>query len=722
MLVGAAWLSLGQASAETLGTALTIPAAHPRLWYGDSARLNQARAYFQNHAISIPGYPPSAAARNHALRFLMSGNPAECAPAIDWLMRFNFELADEDGDGHADPGSCDLNSEGLYCDRARWTGEDAILVYDWCNAQLTATQKNTLIARWDNYIGKLNQGPYGWPARPINNYYWGYLRNSLLWGIAASGESTRSAEFIAHALDQRYQQYFVPWSTNFGRGGVPGEGTQYGPYPLGYSVIALRSAADFGFDGHQATSFFGDSTYYLLYATSPSPTVEPGISGAHYEIFPFNDNQSFDEGGSALQGDYANLLAATILRAPSSTRARHARGWLQRTGVQPDWWLQAALAGAGGPSNTDDLPLDYYAAGYRFLYGRSSAANDAMTAVFELGALGADERGGLEHNGIEAGSFQLWRRDRFVSRNTVGYRGSDFVKGFMGVGRADINEAVAKNAVLFEGRGQLSAFHDQPRVTRLHSAPEFLYAAVDLRGGYRRFAGTVPQNQCWLVDEDWPYVDSVVREFLFLRAWNAVLVLDRLRASADSQLPIYANPCVNVDYAPKAPANVRKTFVVHYPARGAPVVNGRRVTADNGPLALDTHLLLPETAAPRVIDERDCSGCSLGQFRVEVDQTGTQEGYFLHVIQSRDVGAPPLTAQLTTAGNQWTVLLTRADGATATVRLTMGMTSTGGSVQFGAGPPQALLERQQGMTIEASGPVWEVLNSDGLFLDGFEAP
>jgi hypothetical protein len=700
---------------------LDIPATHPRLWFGDPARLAQARAWYATHPIAIPGYPPSAAARNHALRYQMSGDTSECDPAIDWLLRFSFELADQDGDGEADPGACDLDSEGLYCDRARWFGEDAILTYDWCHAQMTPAERSTIVDRWNRYIGALNAGPYGWQERPINNYYWGFLRNSLLFGIAAMGESQRAQEFIDHALTQRFERYFLPWAQSFGRGGIPGEGTQYGPYPFGYSVIALMSAADYGYDAHAHTPYFGDATYYLNYATTPAPTLEPGRGNAEYEMFPFGDDQDFDGGGSALHGDYADLLGGTILRDPASDRARHARAWFARTGMQPSWWVRAALAGQPTNAADDDLPLDYFAAGYRFLYARSDHRADATVAAFEFGALGAGDGGGTEHNGQEAGSFQLWRRDRFVSRESAGYRNFEYVKGLDNGARVSIDASIAHNTLLFEGRGQIDPFHAQPQMLRLQSAPDYSFAAVNLRPGYRLRAGVVPQSQCWLVDEDWPFTDVAIRETLFLRDWDVLLVLDRMKASGDSLLPVYANPCTDVDYTSKPADAVRKTFVLHYPRREAPTVDGRRVSAPNGPQAFDAHLLLPALSTPRIIDERSCTGCSRGQYRLEVDQTGSAEGYFLNVLHARDAAEAPLTVLLSTEADGWRVHLTRGNGATAIIRLRSGLVSQGGSVRFGNGPEQPLYEGVQGMQILPQGPVWETLAVDQLFRDGFEA-
>lgn len=710
-------LALSPVTSSMASVALQIPDSHPRLWFGNPARLQQARAFHSTNPIAIPGYPPSAQARNRALRFLMSGNPGDCAQAIDWLMRFNYEAADEDGDGDPDPGSCNLGSEGRYCDRARWSGEDAILVYDWCNGQLTSEQRATLVQRWDRYTSALNTGPYGWRERPINNYYWGYLRNSLLWGIAAFGESNQAQIFIDHALEERFAQHFLPWAQNFGRGGVPGEGTQYGPYPLGYSVIALRTAADFGYDAPALTPFFSEATYYLHYATSPAATLWPNPSNPRFELFPFNDDQDYESGGSAHSTDYANLLGATILRDPASARARHARAWLARTGVEPDWWIRAALASAPGSTDTTGIPLDYYAAGYRFLYSLGDHGSDATSTLIMMGALGAGQRGGLEHDALAAGGFQMWRKGQWASRSTAGYRGSDFVAGLAGSGRASVYDSIAHNSVLFQGRGQVNEFAGQPVVLRLQSAPAFSYAAVNLRPGYR--SAPVSPSQCWLAQDDWPYSDKVVREFVNLRAWGVLVVLDRLRASSDSLLPVYGDPCGGSGFSgPRIAASaVRKTFVLHFSS--APATNGNRVGATTGTQSFDAHLLLPAGAPRRVVDERACSGCGTGQFRLEVDHSGAAETVYLNVLHARDGAESPLGVTLGESAGQWVIGLQRADGANATVSLRQGIDALGGSVRFGNGTPQVLHEGVQGMHVLPAGPVWDALD-DVLLRDGFE--
>lgn len=694
---------------------LDIPATRPRLWFGNPARLTAARAFYPANPVAANNAMNGDNARHRALRALMSGNAAECAVAVEWAMRYDLEASDANGDGSADPGACNLSSEGRYCDRARWEGEQAITVYDWCHASFSASQRATFIARWNRYIGALNEGPFNWQRMPANNYYWGFLRNSLLWGIASYGENSRAQEFIDHAIEARYAQTFVPWSQNYGIGGVPGEGSQYGAYPIEYSTVALWSARDFGYDAYDAAPYWDHVAYYLAYATTPAPTF--GANGATFELFPFNDDHNFINGGSAEKSGYADLLGALILRDPASDRARHARAWLARTGTQPNWWVRAALASAAGAAGSDDLPLDYFAAGYKFVYARSDRTASATKTLLELGALGSHLRGGLEHDGREAGSFQIWRKSRWMSRESVGYRGSDFVRGWNNGTATSVEHPVAHNTILFEGNGQIGAFLAQPRMLRLQTAPDYTYAAVDLRDSYRSHAAAVPASQCWLARDDWPFAERVVREFVALREWNVLLVVDRLRASSDSQLPVYAAPCVAVNYVPAAAAAVRKTFLLHLPSE--PTVSGRRVSALAGDQAIDAHLLLPASSTPRVIDERSCSGCADGQFRLEVDDAGAADTVFLHAIHARDASAAPLQATLTTAAGQWSIVLARADGARVMVRLPTGLDVGTSSVQFDSGPVQTLYSGVQGMSVLAQGPVWAAL-SDSIFANGFE--
>ena len=144
-----------------------IPATHPRLFF-NTERLTRAKQWFASN----PFTPGDAIER--AFHYLLTGNAQSCRSAI------------------ADAMSITLDVGGTASDEARWDGEIVILAYDWCNDQMTAAERRTLIGRWNGYIEALNPKEWGGIGMEANNYYAGYLRNTIEWGIATFGENARA--------------------------------------------------------------------------------------------------------------------------------------------------------------------------------------------------------------------------------------------------------------------------------------------------------------------------------------------------------------------------------------------------------------------------------------------------------------------------------------------------------------------------------------------------
>lgn len=718
LLIAAASAASGVAHAATLA----IPNQHPRLWYGDAGRLARARAYSAQNPVTISGWPPSAQARDRALRSLMrgQGDPStdtDCQQAVNWLRNFTMSVG------------------GTSSDQARWDGENAILVYDWCHYAISGGDRDTLIARWNGYIATLNGKPWGGLAMSANNYFWGYLRNSLLWGIASyhdggSAQRQNAQGFIDHALDVRYRRQdaldwnsrnrpppsppantsrFRTWYQAFGVGGVPLEGTQYGPYMLSYPVIAFTSATDYGYKAWNMVPFWRDAVYHLHYAATPAATRARDGAAVRHEMFPFNDDEFFADGGSAEGTGYADFLAAMVLRKPNAPLARQALSWMQARGVAPSWPLRAELAATTVTATAPTLPSDYYADGSQFFHGRRAAGADATAFMLQLGGanaytsnvseLAAD--GGVGHSHQDLGNFQLWRKGRWLSRETTGYNiSSDGVRGWNNGPVVDPLEGVAHNVALFEGRGQIYTRRGWSRVLRLQSAPEFAFAAVDMLESYR-----APAHESWFAEDDWPFAEVAIREFVYLRALDALVILDRMKSGDDSLDPIY-----DVSYTgPQMPGTqVRKSFVLHATGTGADengnpfALGAAQATATVGDQRLDLRTLLPANPAYRVIDE----GGRIGQFRLEYDVSGSEMSYLLNVVSMRDATDAPVSATVSDVGDAWQLTLAHPLNGSATLLLRKGETSSGGSVRIGQGSVQPLLERVQGMSITGNGPVW----------------
>src|SRR5262249_35159949 len=144
-------------------------------------------------------------------------------------------------------------------------------------------------------IGKTMQKSWGGPQMPGNNYYWGYTRNELEWGIATYGENASAKSILDDALVTRWQGSFLPYAAGTGkvdgRGGVPLEGAQYGAYLAGYPTFPFASANLYGRSLYDETDFFKGTVFYLLYATMPAATTSAVDGRTGFDIFPFNDDE-----------------------------------------------------------------------------------------------------------------------------------------------------------------------------------------------------------------------------------------------------------------------------------------------------------------------------------------------------------------------------------------------------------------------------------------------
>lgn len=682
--------------------ALDIPATHPRLWYGKPARLTQARNYFISH----PFTPAAGDFAALALRGLLTNNAADCTAAAQHM---------RDWQASAGPGG--------FRDDVRGEGEDLMLAFDWCRSTFTPAEIQTIVTRWNGYMDRELADTLGNQGKEANNYWAGRTRNLLLWGIASTGDNPRAQEFIDDALDIRMGVQFARWDRDFGAGGVFPEGDDYGVVSLSYPLIAFATAADFGYDPLLHEPYYTEAIYALIYGSTPGPSSITGAAANQVSFFPFNDDEHFYDGGAinlrTYLGDFATYLGA---HSPGTGNGRHALAWRAATGAGRRWMFDA-LGTSGDPSSLATLPLDYYAKGAEVLDVRTGHSADATQAHLQLGT-----PGGIDHRHLDGGSFQLWRKGRWITRESTGYE--DFLTGFMGQDRAKSDDALAHNALLFEGRstgiwigdsGPLaeSPGGDQPRglphVVRLQHAPQFAYAVVDLADAYRNGLDT---------RVDWPYADAAVREFLFVRPLQAMIVLDRMRGSSDSLRSFYGTGNWLEQGPRESGADVRRTFVMHFEQR--PVADsGSRMIATVGTQRAELLTLLPPSpyaaASPnvRVVDERQPGDEQAGQFRLELDSRGQTESYFLNVVTGYDAGEARIEASLQDLSDHWVLTLQHPTRGSATIEFSKGMSSTGGSVRIGSGSATALAQTVQGMRVTEDGPVWDG-EVDTIFANGFD--
>ncbi len=643
-------------------TGLRIPTAHPRLWWTPE-RLARGRTWARGRSLyredEESGY-------GRALQYVLTGDETAGRAAVKWLMDFT------------------VDTDGVASDHARWFGEDAILTFDWCHDLMSPAERQRIIARWNGYLGTLNEKSWGGVGMESNNYYWGYLRNGLEWGIATYAENPLAPQFLDHAINARFRRSFIPFASGPGRGGVLPEGTQYGPYIPEYATTAFTAAADLGVNLWNETPFFDEVAYYILYATTPAPTTLRDHT--RFELFPFNDDEKFVNGGGAEEPALAMFMLNVAERGRSSVVGQSARAWLDLIKPQLPPQAEAAAADPVVARDLSRLPLDYYAPGMQFLYARDVWGPGATVLHLQMGAAT-----GVGHEHLDWGNFQLWRGGRWLTRETTGY--GEAIANWAGGPRRPGEEAtlacdnaIAHNVLLFDGLGvrDAGARKGKPRVTRLESRPDFTYAAVDLGDSYRCTGDCKPER------DDNPFAGRVSREFLFVRALDALMVFDRVESSSER----------------KPAAAVVKTFVLH--TETAPSFEGNGWLARNGDQALRVWTLLPTPAAahpPRVVVE----GSAIGQYRVEEDTKGAPQSYFLHVLQGRGARDPDL--EVSFQQDDATVTATLVHPSRGTARLVLPKGPGPGPGKFGfarSGAPTLapLTEGVETIRITAAGPVW----------------
>jgi hypothetical protein len=632
---------------------LVIPRSHPRIWWTPE-RLARARTWFGAH----PFQPRANDPGESAMCYLLTGQQRYAQVAINALLK--FEISERE-------------LKPVACNKYRWS-DWVPLVFDWVHDAMTPAQRQEFMQRYNHYVEVLSQKPWGGPSMPTNNYYWGYFRNELNWAIASYHENPRAPEFLQFALEKRWDRSFLPFAAGRGRGGVPDEGSQYGVYMLNYPVLPFATLRALGRPMHKETDFFKEAVFQQIYATTPAPTYRKGMARPYYQTFPFGDDEMDGGYPGVHTGDFMTVAAEEWANVAVGA---YARRWLHE--VRPQVSRYVAAADRGGPErDPGTLPLDYYASGVEYLYCRNRWGPQATCLFLQLGQPSTSA-----HSHHDQGTFQIWRNGRWLSKETTGYA-QRFADG-------NAASTACHNALLFNGIGLANAYPDgPPRILRLDSRPEYAYAVVDLTDTYRSHRS---RNR---TRDDNPAAGRVVREFLFIRPLETLVILDRLESTGE-----------------KGPAeDVTKTFLLHFPER--PAVSGaNEVVGINGEQSLRLTTLLPRKPEFRVVDEGDFQGKHLApsyyQFRLEVNDRGQQQSYFLNVL-SPEGGGQSVRARLEENGTSWTAHLERPGSGQAVVVFHKGMQPSEASFGYdAAGVPGHLISlsnRVQHVRVTDQGPMW----------------
>jgi hypothetical protein len=639
---------------------LRVSQARPRILF-TPATLARARQWFKDNPFAPRGHETE----DLALQYLLSGEKGAGRTAVAWLLGFELDVS------------------GMASNDSRWSGELAALVFDWCHDLLTPDQRQMLTRRWTGYLRTLNAKPWGGPEMPGNNYFWGNFRNSILWGLATFHENPEARGLLDEALNRRWAGVFRAYAaTGSAAGGVPPEGSQYGRYMLSYPMIPLATLANAGIDVWQDTAFFKEALLFLVHSTTPSKTLHRTSGQRFFEVFPYNNDQFFSEGGKYFDttdvGQFLTFFTGRFSGTPYGAWAAH----LLRTTEPTRSRVVQSVALTAKPQGFERLPLDYHARGMDTLFMRDAWSPDAMVVNLQLGTVE-----GVGHSHLDAGTFQIWRKGRWLSRETAGY--TDAIASWRGGDEVDCRLPVGHNSVLFEGYGMANAYHEGlPKLLRLGRDDHHLFAAVDLTPVYLSTSEHIERDVN-------PYAVSVVREFIFVRSLGALVVHDRLVAKSGQ----------------RSAKDAVKTFVVHF--EHPPEVDTKAGIARgvHGDQVLDVKAIWPRPAFMRVVRESK-DDTDAGQHRLEIDFVGSAEVNLVHVLQARDGKAMPATTSVAETARGLEITLTVPEKGVARMLLEKGRASVGGALAVaksaeGLSAPRPLATGIARVKVGDAGPVWQ---------------
>ncbi len=640
-----------------------IQNSHPRIWWNAEslakAKLKFESKPFQPRAkgdlseIAKGGWMwNNEVAVQNALFYLYTGDKESAATAIAWS-KYNLQYILDKYMGN-----------GITCDGCRWWLQEIVLVYDWCHDQINAEDKaffqsniSAVVTRWNN------ETRWGTPDEPASNYNQGYMRNSFLWGVAAYGEIEQDEEFISNALDIRWNK-FIEYFEEENLSGIPTEGTSYGVTMLNYMLIMFETARNIKIPLFNQ-EFFKRAVYFTIYHTTPGPTYYPNKDdNPFYMSYPFGDASAFFDGRKVILLEYSDFMAYASYYFGDNKLSNHVNGWFDKTNAQTESILFDYVDWRN-PANMDDLPLDYYPPEDGTMGQAMSMSNWSSKSTGIHMQLVSPEIGGHEH--MDGMNFQFWRNGRFLSMEVAG-RG--FGSGWQipdyenNEKPLDVHHSLAHNTLLFGGEGQSNTKMKKSEVLRMESSDHYFFAAVDGTNAYKsQIEGDDRYNNL--------NIDQVIREFIFIRELETLIVFDRMKSNAKG--------------------NQGKTFLFH--TWGKPVaLNGDKHTATHYDQSIEITTLLPVDASFKLVEEgvfRKKNYENLWRLEVETNAQ-TEEEYFLHIIHGFDKGKKMLEVSFKD-GDEMIIGLNHPELGNAQIHLTKGMESTKGAVGYAkSGVPNTL--------------------------------
>jgi hypothetical protein len=486
----------------------TYPTAHPRIYLTPNrarltAALNAKTTAATRFKASIDSWLGGADVYNFqnwnaALIGQLTGNAAYCTKAVAAI-----ELQVTTAEALIAANQAPLVAADSYLEIGDMIG-DLALVYDWCFAQTSAPQRTRWLKYadqavwnvWNNTKAKWGSAIIPWSGWAVNdpsdNYYYSFLRATMLLGLASKGEDPQADAWIKEFHDTKIMNQLVPTFNADLVGGASREGTGYG--------VAMRRLFEL-YDVWKATT--GETL------ATKTPHTRKSMLAMLHQMVPTRDRVAptgdLSRDSTAAFFDYhRNYLQELIHVFAGDTLARRAKAQLAASSVKSmrnDFMLAFDFLyddTAVTPQPMDALNTTYYAPGIGELYTRSSWDEHATWVNLIAGPYTQS------HAHQDQGSLMIYK-DGWLAYDAV-------IDSHSGL----TQETTAHGLVRIDSGGQpVRQIADTiSKLTALHKTASFTYAAADLTAAYDGNAA----------------VQKVQREIVYLLP-DVVVVFDRVQSA-----------------------------------------------------------------------------------------------------------------------------------------------------------------------------------------------
>ncbi|MGE3458025.1 MAG: hypothetical protein AB7O24_23125, partial [Kofleriaceae bacterium] len=454
------------------------------------------------------------------------------------------------------------------------------LVYDWCFDHIADDRKTAWLAYadqavwnvWNHKDAQWGGVPHEWSGwatdDPANNYYYSFLRATMLLGLAAHDEHPRASEWLTSFRDDHVMANVIPaFNADLVGGGSP-EGTGYGVALRGlfqlYDVWAASTTEDLATrTGHTRASM-------LAMMHSVVPTLD--------RIAPIGDHAR--DSTAALFDYHRAYLQTLIAMFPNDPASPRAQAMLAASSVPRmtnqfmyvnDFLYSNANV---APTTLDGLGTAYYAPGIGELYARSSWDTSATWLSFIAGPYTQG------HAHQDQGSLMIYK-DGWLAYDAN-------VQSHEGIRQEVDNHSLVR---LVDGGETLrQRVGTQSKLVALHRGPGWLHAAADLEPAYKDHAA----------------VEKLERELVYIEP-NIVVVYDRVATRSGGQ----------------------QVWQLVVPV--TPSINGSRATIQTADHSLQIDRVLPASATSTVFSFAAADSDYNGGFRLDATMASGNHRY-LHVL------------------------------------------------------------------------------------------